>query len=66
MAQQNDKQVALKTPDTVPVTKSAFAVDDGAINAIVSGDHGDPFAVLGLHETGKIFVARAFVHAAEP
>ena len=35
------------------------------IEAIVSGRHGDPFAVLGLHEAGKHWVARAFVPGAE-
>jgi 1,4-alpha-glucan branching enzyme len=35
------------------------------IEAIVSGRHGNPFAVLGLHQTGKNWVARAFVPEAE-
>ena len=35
------------------------------IEAIVEGRHGDPFAVLGLHETGSAWVARAFVPGAE-
>ena len=34
------------------------------IEAIVSGHHGDPFAVLGLHHTGTLWVARAFVPGA--
>jgi len=29
---------------------NAAAVDDGTVAAIVSGEHGDPFAVLGMHE----------------
>jgi len=33
--------------------------------AIVAGRHGDPFAVLGLHQAGATWVARAFVPGAE-
>ena len=36
-----------------------------AIAAIVQGSHGDPFGVLGLHQLGKKWVARAFVPGAE-
>ena len=42
-----------------------WALDNGAVGAVVSGQHGDPFAVLGLHEAGSNFIARAFVHDAE-
>ena len=35
------------------------------VAAIVAGTHGDPFAVLGVHEVGKGFVARCFVPNAE-
>jgi 1,4-alpha-glucan branching enzyme len=34
------------------------------IEAIVSGRHADPFAVLGLHQAGNGWVARAFVPGA--
>ena len=38
----------------------------GAISAIVAGTHGDPFAVLGVQQAGKGFVARSFIpHAQE-
>lgn len=37
----------------------------GDVAAIVAGTHGDPFAVLGVHEAGKSFVARCFVPNAE-
>jgi 1,4-alpha-glucan branching enzyme len=33
--------------------------------ALVSGRHGDPFKVLGLHKVGRSWVARAFVPGAE-
>jgi 1,4-alpha-glucan branching enzyme len=35
------------------------------IEAIVAGRHGDPFAVLGLHQQAGTWVARAFVPGAE-
>lgn len=35
------------------------------IEAIAGGRHGDPFAVLGLQQMGRIWVARAFVPGAE-
>lgn len=38
---------------------------DGDIEAIVNGTHGDPFAVLGLQQSGKGFLARCFVPHAE-
>ena len=35
------------------------------VEAIVAGRHGDPFAVLGLHQAGNDWVVRAFVPGAE-
>ena len=35
------------------------------IEAIVNGRHADPFKVLGLHTSGKSWIARAFVPGAE-
>ncbi|MFN0190920.1 MAG: 1,4-alpha-glucan branching protein GlgB [Aestuariivirga sp.] len=35
------------------------------LDALVDGMHGNPFAVLGLHKSGKNYVARALVHGAE-
>ena len=40
-------------------------VPDGAVSAIIEARHGDPFAVLGLHDAGGRRVARAFVPGAE-
>ena len=34
------------------------------IQAIVDGRHGDPFRILGLHQSGKRWIARAFVPGA--
>jgi 1,4-alpha-glucan branching enzyme len=36
-----------------------------AINAIVDGRHGNPFSVLGLHQSGKELHVRAFVPGAK-
>ncbi|MBT9245276.1 1,4-alpha-glucan branching protein GlgB [Gemmobacter fulvus] len=40
-------------------------IDAAAAQAIVSGAHGDPFAVLGLQEAGAAFVLRVFQPGAE-
>jgi 1,4-alpha-glucan branching enzyme len=37
----------------------------GAVDAIVAGTHGDPFAVLGIQDVDGRLVARAFVDGAE-
>ena len=39
--------------------------DAGAVEAIVSGRHADPFAVLGLHGAPGGFLARTFIADAE-
>jgi 1,4-alpha-glucan branching enzyme len=36
-----------------------------AVDAIVAGSHGDPFAVLGLHDAGGTRIVRAFVPGAD-
>jgi len=38
---------------------------EGDVKAIVAGTHGNPFAVLGLHEDDGGFVARCFIPHAE-
>ena len=40
-------------------------LDQGTAQAIVEGRHGDPFAVLGPHQTGVDWVVTAFVPGAE-
>ncbi|MDW6020985.1 1,4-alpha-glucan branching protein GlgB [Mesorhizobium sp. BAC0120] len=44
-----------------PIGKAAAS----DVEAIVSGVHGNPFAVLGIQEAGKGFVARCFIPHAE-
>jgi 1,4-alpha-glucan branching enzyme len=45
--------------------QAGMALPADQAEAIASGAHGDPFAVLGLHETGGGFLARTFVPGAE-
>jgi 1,4-alpha-glucan branching enzyme len=35
-------------------------IDDGILHAILEARHGDPFAVLGMHQSGDDLVVRAF------
>jgi 1,4-alpha-glucan branching enzyme len=35
-------------------------IDDGNLHALLGANHGDPFAVLGMHEAGKRLVVRVF------
>jgi len=42
-----------------------FRIFDEEVAAIVNGVHANPFAVLGVHEFGKKFVARTFIPGAE-
>ncbi len=39
---------------------SESAINDGALHAILRADHGDPFAVLGMHRAGGQLVVRVF------
>jgi 1,4-alpha-glucan branching enzyme len=41
-----------------------WKTSDAEIEAIVSGRHGDPFKLLGLHQSGKSWIVRAFVPGA--
>ncbi|PZO76032.1 MAG: 1,4-alpha-glucan branching enzyme [Mesorhizobium amorphae] len=45
--------------------RAPVAAPMDAIEAIVAGSHGDPFAILGLHGEDGRFTARAFVPHAE-
>ena len=53
-----------KEPAKRKADAGASRLDAGAIEAIVSGAHGDPFAVLGPQSAGAGLVARAFVDGA--
>ena len=43
------------------MTRAWWQTDQKDIEAIVSGQHTDPFAVLGLHETDDGWIARTFI-----
>ena len=45
--------------------KPNWAADSKEIDAIVSGKHRNPFGLLGLHQFGKNWVARAFIPTAD-
>ena len=44
---------------------STVALSKDEVDALVGGQHQDPFAMLGVHKTDKGWVARAFVHGAD-
>jgi 1,4-alpha-glucan branching enzyme len=46
------------------VQKPARFLDKSVVEAIVSGHHGDPYGVLGVHADGGGFVARCFIPGA--
>ncbi len=50
---------------TKPAKAAASALDAGALDALVSGLHGDPFAVLGLQDADGKLVARCVIDGAE-
>jgi 1,4-alpha-glucan branching enzyme len=47
------------------VTKSKWQAEESDVQAIVSGQHSDPFGVLGLHQIDDVWVARTFIPHAE-
>ena len=53
---QLNKAVVLAGPN--------WRLPESDIEAIVSGQHDDPFSILGLHQYGTLFIARAFVSGA--
>src|SRR5262245_18144892 len=40
------------------LSHSLSTIDDGALYAILEARHGDPFAVLGMHQAGEQLVVR--------
>ena len=47
------------------VNQAPATSDRDAIDAIISGTHGDPFAILGVHTVGARKILRAFIPGAE-
>ncbi len=42
------------------LSTSLPTIDDGALHAIIEARHGDPFALLGMHQSGDQLVVRVF------
>jgi 1,4-alpha-glucan branching enzyme len=53
-----------REPSTRRKAAPRVSLDEATIEAVVVGSHGDPFAVLGVHEAAGGLVARAFVDGA--
>ena len=47
------------------MTGARWQLEPAEVTALVSGTHGDPFAKLGVHQAGSVFVARAVIPDAE-
>ncbi len=45
--------------------KPGWSLPESEVAAIVAGVHGNPFAVLGLHQHGENWVVRAFIPGAD-
>jgi len=55
----------MKKPRAAATKTRPVEAAAGDVEAIVKGVHGDPFAILGVQETGDGFVARCFIPHAE-
>ncbi|MBN9074200.1 MAG: 1,4-alpha-glucan branching protein GlgB [Rhizobiales bacterium] len=60
-----DRKKAAEAADGSVKTAPSILTEAADVAAIVSGTHGDPFAVLGVQKAGKGFVARCFFPHAE-
>lgn len=48
-----------------PKATTVVPLEQAEIEAILTGEHGDPFAVLGVQGEGAKLIARAFIPDAE-
>jgi len=55
----------MKTPKATPEDKRPWEISADEIAAILAGAHSNPFAVLGVHKSGSVYVARCFIPGAE-
>ncbi|WP_112942855.1 MULTISPECIES: 1,4-alpha-glucan branching protein GlgB [unclassified Rhizobium] len=55
----------MKTPKATPEVKLPWEISADEIAAILAGAHSNPFAVLGVHKSGSVYVARCFIPGAE-
>lgn len=54
-----------ETPKDGPAAPPSGGLAMAEIDAIVSGSHGNPFSILGVHQSGKECVVRCFIPTAE-
>ncbi|MBC8038755.1 MAG: 1,4-alpha-glucan branching protein GlgB, partial [Rhizobiales bacterium] len=47
------------------MAEASWKTGGAEIEGVVSGRHGDPFKLLGLHKIGRSWIARAFVPSAD-
>ncbi|RFC68807.1 MULTISPECIES: 1,4-alpha-glucan branching protein GlgB [Mesorhizobium] len=64
-AESAKKKAVKAKPASTRKKLPAARASEGAIKAIVAGTHGDPFGVLGVHETDAGMVARCFIPGAD-
>ncbi|WP_160009222.1 1,4-alpha-glucan branching protein GlgB [Rhizobium sp. 18055] len=55
----------MKTPKATPEVKLPWEISADEIAAILAGAHANPFAVLGVHKSGSVYVARCFIPGAD-
>ena len=55
----------MKTPKATPEVKLPWEISADEIAAILAGAHSNPFAVLGVHKSGSVYVARCYIPGAE-
>ena len=61
-ARKSAKKPAVKRK---PAPAQLPALDADIVRAIIAGEHGDPFGVLGIHKVGRTLMLRAFLPGAE-
>ncbi|MGR9170815.1 1,4-alpha-glucan branching protein GlgB [Rhizobium sp. KDH_Rht_773_N] len=55
----------MKPPKAAPEVKLPWEISADEIAAILNGSHANPFAVLGVHQAGGVFITRCFLPGAE-
>lgn len=55
----------MKSPNAAPVVRQKYEIAADEIAAFLSGTHNNPFASLGVHKAGDVYVARCFIPGAE-
>ncbi len=55
----------MKPPKAAPEVTLPWEISADEIAAILNGSHANPFAVLGVHQAGGVFITRCFLPGAE-